>query len=119
MARNHAKSGGVMTLTAPTGGVESGKLYIINNLPVIALTSAAQTLPFEAATTGEWDLPKAPSQSWNEGARIMWDNTANQRASNATTSGFFPIGVAARAVGSGAGETVGRVRLNGTSTVAL
>lgn len=119
MATNHVQPGDVLTLIAPSGGVESGKLYIINNTAVVALTSAAQTLPFQGAINGVFRLPKAPSQGWNQGARIMWDNTANQRASNATTSGFFPIGVATEAVGSGAGDTVGVVRLNGVATVAL
>lgn len=108
-----------MTFVAPSGGVVSGNLYIINNTAVVALTSAAQGASFEGAMTGVFRLPKAPSQSWNQGARIMWDNTANQRASNATTTGFFPIGIAAEAVGGTAGETVGLVRLNGVATVAL
>lgn len=119
MATNFVQPGNTITLTAPSGGVVAGKLYIINNTAAVALTSAAQGAQFEAAVEGVFDLPKAPSQAWLEGARIMWDNTANQRASNATTAGFFPVGVAVKAVGSGAGETVGRVRLNGVATVAL
>ena len=108
-----------MTFTAPGGGVVSGTLYIIGNTPVVALTSAAAGSPFEGATTGVFALPKAPSQAWTEGVRIMWDNTANKRTSTATTAGFFPVGVAAAAVGSGAGETTGLVRLNGVASVAL
>lgn len=119
MATNFVQPGSTITMTAPSGGVVAGKLYIINNTACVALTTAAQGAAFEAAIDGVWDLPKAPSQAWIEGARIMWDNTANQRASNATTAGFFPIGIAVDAVGSGAGETVGRVRLNGVATVAL
>lgn len=119
MANNYVQPGNTLTMTAPSGGVVSGKLYIINNAAVVALTSAAQGTEFEGAISGVFDLPKAPSQAWNQGARIMWDNTVNQRASNATTAGFFPIGIAVRAVGSGANETTGRVRLNGVSTVAL
>lgn len=119
MATNYVQPGNTLTLTAPSGGVVAGRLYIINNIAVVALTSASAGAEFEGATNGVFDLPKAPSQAWNQGARIMWDNTVNQRASNATTAGFFPIGVAVRAVGAGAGEIVGRVRLNGVATVAL
>lgn len=119
MASNHIRPGATLTFTAPAGGVVSGNLYIINNTACVALTSAAEGVAFEGAIEGVFQLPKAPSQAWLEGARIMWDNTANKRASNATTTGFFPIGVAAGAVGSGAGEVLGTVRLNGVATVAL
>jgi len=119
MAKNYVQPGSTLTFTAPSGGVVSGSLYIIGAMAVMALTTAAQGAKFEGAVDGVWDIPKAPSQAWTEGARIMWDNTANKRASTATTAGFFPIGAAVAAVGSGAGEIVGRVRLNGVATVAL
>lgn len=118
MAKNFRKSGEVLTLTAPSGGVVSGMLYVIGALPVIALTTAAQGASFEAKTDGEWTLPKVGSQAWTEGAKINWD-AGNSRCSTATTTGFFPIGVATAAVGSGAGETSGAVRLNGIATTAL
>ena len=119
MASNHIRPGATLTLTAPSGGVVSGTLYIINNTACVALTTAAVGVEFEGAIEGVFQLPKAPSQAWLEGARIMWDNTGNQRASNATTAGFLPIGVAAAAVASGAGDVLGTVRLNGVATVAL
>lgn len=118
MAQNFVKSGDVVTLTAPSGGVVSGMLYVIGGLPVVALTSAAQGAPFEGKTTGEFDLPKVGSQAWTEGVRVNW-NASTGAASTAATAGFFPIGVATRAVGSGAGETTGRVRLNGVGVAAL
>lgn len=118
MAKNFRKSGGVVTLTAPSGGVVSGLLYVIGTLPVVALNTAAEGTPFEGATTGEWDLPKVGSQAWAQGAKVQWD-AANTRCSTATTAGLFPIGVATVAVGSGAGDTIGRVRLNGIATTVL
>lgn len=60
---------------------------------------------------GIFDLPKAPSQAWTVGALIYWD-AANARCTNVATGNKL-IGVAVLAVGSGAGETTGRVRLNG------
>ena len=51
------------------------------------------------------------SQAWTAGAKIYWDNTA-KRATN-VASGNTLIGVAVLAVGSGADELGGRVRLNG------
>lgn len=62
-------------------------------------------------TEGVFDMAKAPSQAWTVGQLIYWDDT-NKRATN-VASGNTKIGVAVLAVGSGAGETTGRVRLNG------
>lgn len=118
MAKNFRKSGDVVTLTAPSGGVVAGMLYVIGSLPVVALNSAAQGAAFEGKTSGEFTLPKVGSQAWAEGAKVNWD-AANSRCSTATTTGFFPIGVATVAVGSGAGETSGVVRLSGVPTTAL
>jgi predicted RecA/RadA family phage recombinase len=57
------------------------------------------------------DLTKAASQAWTAGAKVYWDNTA-KRVTN-VASGNTLIGVAVLAVGAGAEEVVGRVRLNG------
>ena len=118
MAKNYRKTGVVVTLTAPSGGVVSGMLYVIGGLPVVALNSAAQGAQFEGKTTGEFDLPKVGSQGWQEGQRVNW-NPSPGVCSTAATAGFFPIGVATQVVGSGAGETTGRVRLNGVGVAAL
>jgi predicted RecA/RadA family phage recombinase len=116
--RNFVQEGDVLTLTAPAGGVVSGLLYVIGNLPVVATVTAAAGELFTGKVEGVFDLPKVGSQAWTVGARINW-NTATQQATTATTPGFFPIGVAVAAVGSGAGETTGRVRLNAVGVAAL
>lgn len=118
MASNFRKSGDVVTLVAPSGGVVTGQLYVIGGLPVVALATAAEGAQFEGKTTGEFDLPKVGSQAWTQGQRVNW-NASTGAASTAATAGFFPIGVATVAVGSGAGETTGRVRLNGVGVAAL
>ncbi len=114
----YRKTGDTVQFTAPSGGVLAGRVYHIGTLPVVALEDKAQGLPFQGKPTGEFDLTKVGSQAWTEGARIMWD-AANNRCTTATTTGLIPIGVATVAVGSGAGETVGRVRLNGIGVAAL
>ena len=65
----------------------------------------------EAALTGVFDVTKIGSQAWSAGAKIYWDDT-NKRTTNVATSNTL-IGVATEAVAGGAGDTVGRVRLNG------
>jgi predicted RecA/RadA family phage recombinase len=57
-----------------------------------------------------FDLKKVGSQAWAVGDKIYWDNTAKQATKTATDNTL--IGAAIEAVGNGAGETVGRVRLN-------
>ena len=52
------------------------------------------------------------SQAWTAGAKVYWDNTTKLVTNVA--SGNTLVGVAALAVGSGADETIGRVRLNGS-----
>jgi predicted RecA/RadA family phage recombinase len=116
--RNFVQDGDVLTLTAPSGGVVAGQLYVIGNIPVVATHDAAVGAPFTGMTSGVFDLAKVGSQAWTVGARINW-NAATGVATTATTTGFFPIGVAVAAVGSGAGETTGRVRLNGVGVAAL
>jgi predicted RecA/RadA family phage recombinase len=110
--RNYIKSGDVMTFTAPGGGVVSGQPYLIGATLVIATTSAAATQPFEGRVTGVYSVAKAASQAWVEGAIVYWDNTA--RNFTTTVGSNTKAGIAAAAVGSGAGETTGLVRLNGS-----
>ena len=57
-----------------------------------------------------FDLKKVGSQAWAAGDKIYWDNTAKETTKTATSNTL--VGVAIEAVGSGAGETIGRVRLN-------
>ena len=52
------------------------------------------------------------SQAWTAGAKVYWDNSA-KRVTN-VASGNTLIGVAVLAVGAGADEIIGRVRLNGS-----
>ena len=111
--RNYLKPGNTVTLTAPTGGVVSGTAYLIGALLVVAQASAAEGAEFEGLAEGVVTLPKVGSQAWTEGAKVYWDN-GNARCTTDATAGQL-IGVAAAAVGSGAGETTGTVRLNGVA----
>lgn len=117
MARTYIAPGDVLTLTAPTGGVVAGTAYLIGGLLVIAQTTAAQTLPFDAYVTGVHSVTKVGSQAWTEGAVVYWDNSAKNFTTVSTAN--YRAGIAVVAVGSGAGETVGVVRLNGLGVTAV
>jgi predicted RecA/RadA family phage recombinase len=92
MSTTQKSPGKIIELTAPGGGVVTGLGYIIGKLFVVAVTTAAATVKFSAATEGEFTLPKTSAQAWAEGDRIYWD-AGNARADNVPTVGQL-IGVA-------------------------
>jgi predicted RecA/RadA family phage recombinase len=111
MATNYVQEGEVLALVAPytrTAG-QGAKVGSIFGVALVDVTSAA-TASF--ATEGTWDLTKAGSQAWATiGLPIYWDDSA--KACTTTDSGNTLIGVNVATVAGGAGDTTGRVRLNG------
>jgi predicted RecA/RadA family phage recombinase len=109
--KNYVQPGGTITLTAPYA-VASGDGLLVGAIFAVASGDALNGQPVEAVLVGVFDLKKVGSQAWDPGDKIYWDNTNKETTSVAT--GNTLIGVAIEAVGNGAGETVGRVRLNGS-----
>jgi predicted RecA/RadA family phage recombinase len=109
--RNYIQPGHAITLAAPAD-VTSGAGLVVGSIVGIASHVALTGAEVETPLTGVVEIAKAASQAWTVGARIYWDNTA-KRATN-VASGNTLIGVAVLAVGAGAEEVVGRVRLNGS-----
>lgn len=107
--QNFVKPGEVVTRTAPGGGVVSGTAYLIGSLLVVATVSAAENELFEGLAIGVVTLPKATSQSWTEGAKLYWDDSAKKVTT--TSGGNTLIGCADAAAGSA--DTTGDVRLDG------
>lgn len=116
MATNYIQPGDCITLTAPSGGVTSGGVYLFGNLLVVATSTAAEGATFEGCTTGVFSVTKAGSQAWTVGALVYWDNSAKNFTTTSTSN--YRAGCAVAAVGSGAGETTGKVRLNGQAVPA-
>jgi predicted RecA/RadA family phage recombinase len=105
---NLVSEGEVIQLTAPTGGVVSGRGYLIGQLFCIAVATVAQGLPFAARVGGVVDHAKLSAQAWTEGQRVYWDNT-NFWFTTVNT-GNVPVGTAV-AVAANPSAT-GRVLLN-------
>ena len=109
--KNYVQPGNTITLTAPYA-VASGDGLLVGSIFGVASGTAALGETVEAALTGVYDLKKVASQAWAAGDKVYWDNTARE-ATKTTTSNTL-IGVAMVAVAGGAGDTIGRVRLNGS-----
>jgi predicted RecA/RadA family phage recombinase len=107
--KNYVKPGNATTLTAPYA-VASGDGLLVGSIFGVASCTAALGETVEAALVGVFDLTKVGSQAWTAGAKVYWDNT-NKRCTTVATDNTL-IGVATEAVASGAGDTIGRVRLN-------
>ena len=108
--KTYVQPGKTITLTAPYA-VVSGDGLLVGSIFGVASGAAALGETVETALTGVFDLTKIGSQAWTAGAKVYWDDT-NKRTTNVATSNTL-IGVAVEAVAGGAGDTIGRVRLNG------
>lgn len=109
--KTYIQPGHTITLAAPAA-VTSGSGLLVGAIFGIAAHDAASGEPVETLTVGVVDITKVGTQAWAVGDKIYWDNT-NKRATKTATDNTL-IGVALGAVGSGADETTGRVRLNGS-----
>jgi predicted RecA/RadA family phage recombinase len=109
--RNYIQPGNTITLPAPYD-VASGGGLLVGAIFGIATTDAASGTEVETQLTGVVEFAKVGTQAWAVGERVYWDNT-NQRATTVALDNTL-IGVAVLPVGNDAGETVGRVRLNGS-----
>lgn len=93
MAKNFVQPGDTLTLTAPVGGVISGKGVLVGTAFVVAVVTAAAGAKFAGWSEGVWDLDKVAAQAWAEGDKIYWD-PVNLRCTNVPTAGFRFIGKA-------------------------
>lgn len=113
MASNFIKPGKIITLVAAPYARLSGEGVQIGKMFGVCMTDIANGAAGEIETEGVFQLKKAGSQAWTQGAAIYWDDTAKQ-CTTVTTSNLF-IGHANAAVDSAAGSTLGEVRLHGAS----
>ena len=113
--KNFVQPGESMEFTAPGGGVVSGRPVQIGQLLVVATVTVAAGERFNGLIEGVITYTKIGSQAWAEGAIVYWD--ADPGRFTTVAAGNFRAGVAAEAVGAGAGETTGTVRLDGVGRV--
>lgn len=116
--KNFVQPGRSLKVLAPAA-LASGQLFRLGVLAGVAGAAAASGAEVEMQTEGVFDVTKAGSQAWTVGQAVYGVGTTTLVATTATTSGNIYLGVAVEAVGSGAGETTGRIRLNGSAPAAL
>ncbi|TXL70108.1 DUF2190 family protein [Vineibacter terrae] len=109
--RNYVQLGVVVEVIAPYLLASGDGCQVGAGLFGVATTDAANGAKVNIHTLGVFDLKAEPSVAWSVGDKIYWDNT-NKRGTKTATSNLL-IGVALAAKGGGAGDTLGRIRLNG------
>jgi predicted RecA/RadA family phage recombinase len=91
-------NGKVLTVTAPSGGVVSGRGVLIGSIFGIAVVTAAAGETVAIDTAGEFDHTAAGAgsgQAWALGDAVYWDNTA--KALTKTSTDNTKVGVATAA----------------------
>lgn len=107
---NFIQKGEDLTFTAPSA-VTSGTPILIGSLLVVPAVTADSGATFVGRCVGVFEVTKVGSQAWTEGLKIYWD--AGNTRFTSSSGGNTLVGSAVEAVGSGAGETTGKVRLDG------
>lgn len=112
--KNFLAVGDVIEITAGAD-IASGDGVVVGTIFGVAQNDIANGEKGPIKLTGVYELPKVGSQAWTEGAAVHWD-AGNSRCTT-VAAGNRLIGCAVVAVGSGATETTGTVRLNGIAGV--
>lgn len=71
--KNFISRGDTLTLTTPSGGVVSGRGFIIGGLFVVAQSTQAENELFSGLAKGVVELPKDGSTVFVEGQIVSWD----------------------------------------------
>lgn len=108
--KNFKSQGSTLTFTA-AAAYSSGDPVLVGTIFGVAAGDIANGDDGVINLTGTYELPKNGLQAWSVGDPIYWDSTAEKVTTVAEDNTL--IGAAAEAVGSGATETLGVVRLNG------
>lgn len=109
--KNFISQGSTLTITA-AAITASGAGVLAGTIFGVAANDAAIGDGLVLNLTGVFELPKTESQAWTVGAAIYWD-AAESKCTTVAEDNIL-IGAAMAAVGSGATETLGVVRLNGS-----
>lgn len=114
--KNFISQGHTLTFTA-AAAYTSGQGVLLGSIFGVAAGDIANGAKGVINLVGVYTLPKVGSQAWSVGAAIYWDSAEAECTTVAEDNVL--IGAAMEAVGSGAAETLGTVRLNGAFGVPI
>lgn len=109
--QSYKQPGDVLMLTMPYARATSGLGVKVGAIFGVTQDAIGNGSAGPVKVTGVHALTKVGSQAWSVGDRIFWDDS-NKRLTSVATDGMF-VGVCTTAVGSGAGETTGEIKLCG------
>lgn len=112
--KNFVQPGNAIYLVAPSGGVVSGRAYVIGAFAGVAAISADAGDQFPLNVVGVYALPKKTGVTLTRGEVVFLDN-ADGKVTDTSATGLFKIGVCA-------GDEEARgvpVRLDGHSVAAV
>lgn len=112
---NFIQEGDCQEFTAG-GTVTAGLPYQFGMVLGIATTDAASGAKFIVKIRGVFEVTKPGSQAWTEGAAVYYDIGTGKFTTSVGDNRL--AGWATEAVGSGAGETTGKVYLDGVARLA-
>ena len=98
--KNFIQEGEGLELTAPTGGVVSGKAYSIGELIVVASGTAAAAAKFVGQIEGVFELAKTSAQAYTEGQQLYLIEATSVVTNTSNTGANPPVGVCVVAAGA-------------------
>ena len=105
------QEGDVLDYANGGSAISSGDIVAISEMIGVAETDIAANETGAVAIKGVFSVTKVGSQAWSVGDKIFWDKTNTQFTKTASSDADVLAGYAVEAVGSGAGETTGKVLL--------
>lgn len=105
--KNFVQPGKTLTVTSPTGGVNSGDPVLVGSIFGIAAFSAIAGADVEVTTEGVFSLPKATGAAWAVGDPLYWDWTAK----NLTKTAADNVVAGAATTAAGSADITGNVKI--------
>lgn len=106
--RNFVASDDNLTMTAPYA-LTGGQMAKVGAIIGVAAADAASGADVVLSRRGIFKLAKATGETWAQGAKIYWDDTAKKCTTTTTSNTLVGAAFAAAATG----DTVGQVVLDG------
>jgi predicted RecA/RadA family phage recombinase len=99
--KNSIQEGKVLELTAPVGGVVSGRPYKIGALLVVAAVSKLAGEKFAGETEGVFKFVKDTVLVLAEGDLVEWDAATGKIVADGNVAGDYDLGYVTEAAGAG------------------